>query len=350
MFRILTARHPGETHVALLREGVLDEFYIHRPAAPDGIGDVHVGRVIARVPAMAGAFVAIDDAEGFLPDTGGAATLTEGSYLLVRVTRAAQGGKGPRLTGRLAPDEAVETPAGPVRRLRPGPTPLEELQAAYQDAPVAHGAFPDDVAADIDALATAAFTLHGGMHGTVTPTPALTAIDLDMGAGTGANLPKASAQFAANRDAIPELARQIRLRNLSGAVLIDFAGVPAKRRAALAPTLEAALQSDRLKPRLAGISALGFAEILRPRRRPPLHEVLRGPLAAGLAALREAAATAAQNPATRLALRAPPSVIAALQSHPAALADLAHVSTHPLLLRSDPTLPAYHCLIEDALG
>jgi hypothetical protein len=235
-----------------------------------------------------------------------------------------------------------------VRRLRPGPTPLEELQAAFPAARVAHGSFPDDVATDIDALATPALALPGGMHGTVTPTAALTAIDMDMGAGTGANLPKASAQFAANREAIPELVRQIRLRNLSGAVLIDFAGIPAKRRAALSPTLGAALATDRLKPRLAGISALGFAEILRPRRRPPLHELMRGPLAAGLAALREAAATAAQNPATRLALRAPPAVIAALQSDPAALADLAHVSTHPLVLRSDPTLPNYRCLIEDA--
>jgi hypothetical protein len=346
MFRILTARHPGETHVALLREGVLDEFYIHRPAAPDGIGDVHVGRVIARVPAMAGAFVAIGDAEGFLPDTEGAAGRTEGAHVLVCVTRAAQGGKGPRLTARLP--ENTPPPAGPVRRLRRGPTPLEELQAAFPAARVAHGSFPDDVATDIDALATPALALPGGMHGTVTPTAALTAIDMDMGAGTGANLPKASAQFAANREAIPELVRQIRLRNLSGAVLIDFAGIPAKRRAALSPTLGAALATDRLKPRLAGISALGFAEILRPRRRPPLHELMRGPLAAGLAALREAAATAAQNPATRLALRAPPAVIAALQSDPAALADLAHVSTHPLVLRSDPTLPNYRCRIEDA--
>jgi hypothetical protein len=41
-------------------------------------------------------------------------------------------------------------------------------------------------------------------------------------------------------------------------------------------------------------------------------------------------------------------VIAALQADPAALADLARVTTHPLLLRSDPALPANAWLIEDS--
>jgi Ribonuclease G/E len=348
MFTILAAHHPGETQIALLRNGTLDEFYLHRPAAPDGVGALHVARVIATVPAMAGAFVALHDAEAFLPDTEGAKGLTAGAYLTVQVTRAAQGGKGPRVTARLA--EATPPPEGPPRLLRPGPTPLDELRQTFPAARITEAPFPEHIATETEALANRAFDLPGGLRATVAATAALTAIDLDSGAATASRAPKATAQFAANRNALPELTRQIRLRNLSSAILIDFAGMPAKRRAALAAPLQDALAQDRLTPRLAGFSNLGFAEILRPRRRPPLHELLRGPHAAGLAALRRAAAEAAENPFKRLALRAAPPVIAALQADPAALAALAHVSTHPLLLRSDPTLPATVWTIESTIA
>jgi hypothetical protein len=184
------------------------------------------------------------------------------------------------------------------------------------------------------------------MRATAVPTPALTAIDLDGGSGTAVRASKAAAQYAANAAALPELARQIRLRNFAGAILVDFAGMPAKRRAALAAPLSAALKPDRLRPRLAGFTALGFAEILRPRQRPPLHEQLIGPLAVGLAGLRLAARHAQAEPARHWVLRAAPAVITALQTDPAALADLARRTTHPLMLRSDPAMPATTTTVE----
>ena len=117
---------------------------------------------------------------------------------------------------------------------------------------------------------------------------------------------KMAAHLAVNRAVLPALARQIRLRNLSGAILVDFAGLPARRRAALAPALHAALAEDPLRPRLLGFTALGLAEIVRPRVHPPLHELLAGPHAAGLAALRRiatevACAAASDAGAARLA-------------------------------------------------
>ena len=63
-------------------------------------------------------------------------------------------------------------------------------------------------------------------------TPALTAIDIDLGAATAERTRKGPAQLAANRALVPELARQIRLRNLAGAILVDFGGMPARRRQA----------------------------------------------------------------------------------------------------------------------
>src|SRR4051794_16782749 len=105
---IRVACSPGEARVAQLRDGVLTDYAVWRPGSPDGVGDIHRGRVIKPVRAMAGAFVAIDGAEGFLPDSEGAKGLSDGDAVIVRVTRAAQGGKGPRLSARITePDEAA---------------------------------------------------------------------------------------------------------------------------------------------------------------------------------------------------------------------------------------------------
>jgi hypothetical protein len=97
-----------------------------------------------------------------------------------------------------------------------------------------------------------------------------------------------------------------------------------------------------------GFTNLGLAEILRPRSTAPLHEIMAGPLAAGLAALRRIARELQSSPARRLALRATPAIAAALQADSAALPDLARRAAHPLILRSDPALPPGGWVIEDA--
>jgi Ribonuclease G/E len=347
VLRLMAARSPGELRVALLRDDQPVEFYIHRPGAPDGFGDLHWARVLARVPAMAGTFVALAGATGFLPDSEGGAGASVGDHLAVRVTRAAQGQKGPRVSARLSDTERALGGVGAVRLLAPGPSPLAELATAFPDAELCEGDWPPALEAEIDDLAEATIALPVGMRGSISPTPALTAIDLDSAAATAARTPKPAAQAAANLACLPELARQIAVRNLSGAILVDFSGLATRKRATLLAPLAAALATDRLCPRVAGISALGFAEIMRPRGRPPLHEVLAGPHAAGLAALRRARAENAAGPARRLALRASPAVVAALRDDAAALVELARDTTYPLLLCPDPALPGFAWSIED---
>ena len=355
MTRILAACSPGEVRVAAVRDGALLDYAIWRPGRPDGVGDVFRGRVLARVPAMAGVFVALPGAEGFLPDTEGAAGLTDGAAVGVRVTRAAQGGKGPRLTAQAV---APVLP-GPPALLARGPGAVERLAALHPGAPVT----ADDPAlvAQLrpalggritagpvldDALLTAIAALHGpdvalpgGARASIHPTPALVAIDVDAGGATADRRPKPAAQMAANLAALPVLARHIRLRNLSGAILIDVAGMSLRRRPALAPAFEAALRDDPLRSRFLGFSALGLAEVMRPRVHPPLHELLAGPHAAGLAALRAVMEAAAAEPAASFALRCAPEVSAALEADPVALPDLARRTGRPLMLHPDPALP-----------
>jgi Ribonuclease G/E len=350
--RILAAASPGEVRVAVLRGDDLLDYAIWRPGAPDGVGDLHRGRITARAPALGGTFVALVGGDGFLPDTEGGKTASEGTLLGVRVIRAAQGGKGPRLSARLSAEAQGLVGSGPPELLRRGPGAVERLAAMHKEAQVwvddpalaaalrpALGTrlavraplFDDETLGQIDALGQSELTLPSGARLSFHPTPALAAIDVDTGAATGGHA-------AINRGLLPALARQIRLRNLSGAILVDLAGLPARRRSALGPTLVEALADDPGRPRLLGFTALGLAEIVRPRVHPPLHELLAGPHAAGLAALREIAASASADPSRMPALRAAPAVVGALERDRAAVADLARRTGRTLILRSDPSL------------
>ena len=368
---IRVASSPGEARIAVVDNHRLLDFALWRPGSPDGVGDVHRGRVIALVPAMAGAFVALADAEGFLPDSEGARGLTAGTILTVRVTRAAQGNKGPRLTA------AVDgVPAeGPVGLVCRGPDPLGRLAARYPDAPIVvddagvaaglgrrirveHGAvFDDDVAEAIDALCQPVVALPGGACVSIWPTPALVAIDVDAG---GALSGSALSGFlgggararheAVNRAVVPAVAEQIRLRNLSGGIVVDLAGLSVRKRAGLGPDFVSALATDPLHPKFLGFTALGLAEIVRARVHPPLHELLAGPLAAGLAALRAVMAAFSRDPRRLLAVRANPGVVSALRADPAALPDLVRRTGREVTLRSDPSLAATVWVVEKDHG
>jgi hypothetical protein len=363
---IRVATSPGEARIAVVEDNHrLVDFSLWRPGAPDGVGDLHRGRIIAHVPAMAGAFVALTDAEGFLPDSEGAKGLTAGTILTVRVTRAAQGHKGPRLSVR-GGEAAAD---GPVGLLRRGPDPVCRLAARYAGAPilvddagvaaglrlgdrvsVVPSAFEEEVADAIDALFHPVVELSGGASVSIWPTPALVAIDVDAGsalAGTGG---ARSRHEALNRAVVPALAEQIRLRNLSGAIVVDLAGLSPRKRAGLAPDFVSALASDPLRPKFLGFTALGLAEIVRPRVHPPLHELLMGPLAAGLAALRAVMAAFRGDPRGMPVLRAHPAVVSALQADPAALPDLVRRTGREVTLRSDPSLPATAWVLEKNHG
>jgi len=352
--RILALCSPGEVRVAVVADGTLLDYAIWRPGRPDGVGDLYRGRVTAHVPALAGAFIGLPEDNGFLPDSEGGAGAIEGTLLTVRITRAAQGGKGPRLSAK------VPHSPGPPGLVARGPGAIEEYAARYPDAPVladdpalvallrpalgdritmARGLLEEEVAGQIEALGAPELSLPGGMRATIHPTPALVAIDMDTAAATTGRQPKGAMQLAANRAALPELARQIRLRNLSGAILIDLAGMSPKRRRGLGPVLSEALAPDPLQPRFLGFTSLGLAEILRARVHPPLHELLAGPHAAGLLAVRELAREAATAPHLALRLVAAPDVIESLERDDVALADLARRTGRPLIPVPDPRLP-----------
>jgi len=267
--------------VALLEGDELREFYLWNPETGDGVGDVHTGRVEAVMPALAGCFVELGGVSGFLPDSAGGRGLGQGDMIAVVTTRAAQGGKGPRLARH---DGPVGAKIGLSAR---GPGPVRALAARFPAARIEideygaiaalradldgrlHHAPPFDAVLEdeIAALFSPTVALPGGARMHVTSAPAATLIDVDAGAASGVS------PLALNLALITPLCRQIVLRNLSGGILIDFAGMKSSQRARLGPALQAALADDPLRAACLGFSHLGFAELTRRRVRPPLSEL-----------------------------------------------------------------------------
>jgi Rne/Rng family ribonuclease len=77
-----------------------------------------------------------------------------------------------------------------------------------------------------------------------------------------------------NIEAAKEIARQIRLRNLSGKIIIDFAGSSEYRfMKKVMEVLEEELADDACHCRILGLSRAGNVEIMRQRRRPTLRDL-----------------------------------------------------------------------------
>ncbi|BAK83709.1 ribonuclease E/G [Komagataeibacter medellinensis] len=361
--RICASSSPGEVRIAVTDRDSLLDFALWRPDMADGVGDIYRARVSAHVPALGGTFITLPGLEhaGFLPDSEGLGPLTQGQTVLVSVTRSAQGGKGVRLGARNLPPDL---PGGSEPSLlRCGPTPLERLARSYPDAPIvlddaaiaaalpanlhprltrSGAAFDSDIRARVDALEDPVVALPGGMSASITPTPALVAIDMDGGAASMDRRPKQTAQFAANRDALPDLLRQLRLRNLSGAIIVDVAGLAIRKRRALTETVETVLKEDPLRPRFLGFTALGLAEIVRPRVHPPLHELLHSPEGRVLSALRGQMQVYRGMPPTGqpVTLACGHAIMRLMQAHPGWVADFVRLTGRVLHPVTDPALPA----------
>jgi Ribonuclease G/E len=349
---------PGEARIAVFEAGELLDFGLWTPGFSDHFGDVFSGRVAALAPALGGAFVDLGLAEaGFLPVRDTEAPLTEGEMLRVRVTRCGMGGKGPRLT-RIA--DTGMSPPKTVGLISAGPSPLENMAAVWSgpilvDSPVFAARIPaslrdrvrmvaqawdDGVQDAVAALCEPEVRLPGGMTASITPTPALVAIDMDTAAASGGRGMKQTAQFALNRDALPALVRQICLRNLSGAILIDPAGLSTRKRQALKDVVDRALELDPLRARCLGVTALGFIEIVRARTHAPLHERLLAPHGRAMAALRAVTGACVGQPSARPVLEVGTELMAVLTEDPLALDDVAAWCGHRLVLRADPARPS----------
>ncbi|MFC1234798.1 ribonuclease G [Vibrio sp. F74] len=116
--------------------------------------------------------------------------------------------------------------------------------------------------------------LKSGGYLIIDQTEAMTTVDINTGAFVGRrNLEETI--FNTNIEATQAIARQLRLRNLGGIIIIDFIDMMAEdHRSRVATSLEQALAVDRVKTNINGFTSLGLVEMTRKRTRESIEHVL----------------------------------------------------------------------------
>ncbi|KAA0577458.1 ribonuclease E/G [Azospirillum sp. B21] len=128
------------------------------------------------------------------------------------------------------------------------------------------------VETQIDAIHSPVVQLRSGGYIVINPTEALVSIDVNSGKSTRERNIEETA-YKTNLEAADEVARQLRLRDLAGLIVIDFIDMEEPRNnAAVERRMKEAMKNDRARIQLGRISAFGLLELSRQRLRPSLLE------------------------------------------------------------------------------
>jgi len=123
-----------------------------------------------------------------------------------------------------------------------------------------------DILDQIDDLFQPYVIMKGGGNIIIEETAALTAIDINRGSDNRGSQ-------TINLDAIKEIGRQIRLRNIGGIIVIDLLKCKTKKeREVLVEALKAITFDDPCTVQVHGLTALGLAELTRKQRTPSLQD------------------------------------------------------------------------------
>ena len=116
--------------------------------------------------------------------------------------------------------------------------------------------------------------LRNGAYIVIDHTEAMTVIDVNTGK-TDINKSAQETVYYTNLEAAKEIARQLRLRNISGIIIIDFIDMKSKElRDKLFNKLNKELKEDKVRARAIDYTALNLVELTRQKIKKPLYEVL----------------------------------------------------------------------------
>jgi ribonuclease G len=123
-----------------------------------------------------------------------------------------------------------------------------------------------DVVGQIEDLFHPYAMLQSGGNIIIQETAALTAVDVNAGGNKRGHL-------GVNIEAAKEIARQMRLRNMGGIIIVDFLKLKSKtEKDTFLSALEDAILEDPCTVQIHGLTKLGLIEMTRKRRTPPLQE------------------------------------------------------------------------------
>ena len=122
-----------------------------------------------------------------------------------------------------------------------------------------------DIAGQIEEMKERKIWLKCGGFITIDKTEALTAIDINSGKFTGKkNSSKENTIYKVNQEATVEIAKQLRLRNISGIIVIDYIDMEEEKdRKNIMNLLEKELKKDRSKTQIMGFTKLDLLEMTR---------------------------------------------------------------------------------------
>ncbi len=133
------------------------------------------------------------------------------------------------------------------------------------------------VEGQLDAIHSPTVQLKSGGYIVLNPTEALVSIDVNSGRSTRERNIEETA-YKTNLEAADEIARQLRLRDLAGLIVIDFIDMEHHRNQhAVERRLKEAMRHDRARIQLGRISPFGLLEMSRQRLRPSLIEASTQP-------------------------------------------------------------------------
>jgi ribonuclease E len=126
--------------------------------------------------------------------------------------------------------------------------------------------------------------LPSGGYIIIEPTEALTVIDVNSGSFTRSATSRETVLWT-NNEAATEIARQLRLRNIGGVIIVDFIDMDSRRdQLKLLEHFDKALKGDKARPQIAQLSELGLVELTRKRQGKNIYELFgqNCPTCAGL--------------------------------------------------------------------
>jgi ribonuclease G len=196
--------------------------------------------------------------------------------------------------------------------------------------------------------------LKSGGYIVINHTEALVAIDVNTGKYVGRGSTRLEDTIVkTNLEAVKEIIRQIRLRDLGGIIVLDFIDMEERRnRDKVMAALEAALRSDRAPSKALAFNEFGLVNITRKRTKQALERVLTQPCpyCTGSGMVKsvpticyeiqaEARKMATDLEASSLTLRVHPEIAKALKTREAVLVEeLEQVTRKSVIIQADPTL------------
>jgi ribonuclease G len=245
-------------------------------------------------------------------------------------------------------EEMYEDVVGFVQRFQPGL--VSRVKLYTRPAPI-FDAF--NITAELEKALRPKVWLKTGGYIVINQTEALVAIDINTGKYVGKSNRLEDTIVKTNTDAVKEIVRQIRLRDLGGIIVVDFIDMDErKNRQKVMQALEEAMRSDRAPNKILAINDFGLVAITRKRVKQSLERTMCSPCAycegAGYVKsvatvigeiLQEAGKIARSLEGREVVLRVHPEVAKVLKSHNNDyLQELEGILGRTVMVKSDPLL------------